>query len=134
MKNVIKTNDGSNTLYSRGFDEYYHSTFGAIDESNCVYIDAGLNYSELTSIKIFEVGFGTGLNAILTFIEGSKKNIDIEYHTIELFPLDIKTINQLNYFEFITSEQKLVYKILHNSIWNDKNIGKLYFSENKIRF
>jgi tRNA U34 5-methylaminomethyl-2-thiouridine-forming methyltransferase MnmC len=120
MTSIIKTEDGSNTLYSDTFKDQYHSFFGALQESNFIYIQTGLNYCEQNSIKIFEVGFGTGLNAILTFIEGFKKNIIIDYHTIELFPVDVITINQLNYFEFLSNDQKSVYKKLHECKWNEK--------------
>lgn len=120
MISIIKTDDGSSTLYSNTFNDQYHSTFGALQESLFIYIQTGLNYCEQNSLKIFEVGFGTGLNAILTFIEGFKKKIKIEYHAIELFPINIETINQLNYFEFISNEQKSVYKKLHNCKWNKK--------------
>ena len=121
MTSVIKTNDGSNTLYSITYNDQYHSTFGALQESQFIYIQTGLNYCKQNSLKIFEIGFGTGLNAILTFIEGFKKKINIEYHAIELFPIGIETINQLNYFEFLSTDQKLVYKKLHDCKWN-KNI------------
>lgn len=121
MTSVIKTNDGPNTLYSNTFNDQYHSTFGALQESRFIYIQTGLNYCEQNSLKIFEIGFGTGLNAILTFIEGFKKKINIEYHAIELFPIGIETINQLNYFEFLSNDQKSVYKKLHDCKWN-KNI------------
>jgi tRNA U34 5-methylaminomethyl-2-thiouridine-forming methyltransferase MnmC len=120
MTSIIKTGDGSDTLYSNKFNDQYHSTFGALQESQFIYIQTGLNYCEQNSLKIFEVGFGTGLNAILTFIEGFNKKIDIEYHAIELFPINIETINQLNYFEFISNDQKSVYKKLHTCKWNKK--------------
>lgn len=120
MISIIKTNDGSNTLFSNTFDDQYHSTFGALQESRFIYIQTGLNYCEHNSIKIFEVGFGTGLNAILTFIEGFNKKINIEYHTIELFPIDIETINQLNYFKFLSNDQKSIYKELHDCKWSKK--------------
>lgn len=119
MTSIIKTNDGSSTIYSDTFKDHYHSTFGALQESEFIYIQAGLNFIENDTIKIFEVGFGTGLNAILTFIAGEKNSINIEYHTIELFPVDIKTINQLNYFDFLTDDQKSVYKKLHECKWNE---------------
>ncbi|NOQ27520.1 MAG: tRNA (5-methylaminomethyl-2-thiouridine)(34)-methyltransferase MnmD [Bacteroidales bacterium] len=134
MTSIIKTDDGSNTLYSNTFNDQYHSTFGALQESLFIYIQTGLNYCEQNSLKIFEVGFGTGLNAILTFIEGFKKNINIEYHTIELFPINIETINQLNYFEFISNDQKLVYKKLHNCKWNKKIKISENFTFQKIKY
>lgn len=119
MTNIIKTNDGSNTLYSNKFKEHYHSTYGARSESTHVFIETGLNYCQLKSIKIFEVGFGTGLNAILTYIESIKRNLIVEYIAIELFPVDLEIINQLNYPEFLSAAQKDVYSKLHTCKWNE---------------
>ena len=119
MTIVLKTNDGSNTLYSPDFKEYYHSTFGALSESIHVFIQAGLNHCQLKSIKIFEVGFGTGLNAILTYIESIKRNLRVEYTAIELFPVSLEIINQLNYTEFLSDDQKSVYYRLHTCKWNE---------------
>lgn len=119
MTNIIKTNDGSNTLFSGKFKEHYHSTYGARNESTHVFIETGLNYCQLKSIKIFEVGFGTGLNTILTYIESIKRNLRVEYTAIELFPIDLEIINQLNYTEFLSADQKTVYSKLHNCKWNE---------------
>lgn len=134
MISIIKTNDGSNTLYSNMFNDQYHSIFGAFQESQFIYIQTGLNYCEQNSLKIFEVGFGTGLNAILTFIEGFKKKINIEYHAIELFPIGIETINQLNYFEFLSNDQKSIYKELHECNWNKKIKISENFTFRKIKY
>lgn len=62
MNKIIQTSDDSDTLYSNKFKEHYHSTHGAINESNHIFIQSGLLYSNLKAINIFEVGFGTGLN------------------------------------------------------------------------
>lgn len=134
MISIIKTNDGSNTLFSNTFGDQYHSTFGALQESRFVYIQTGLNYCEHNSIKIFEVGFGTGLNAILTYIEGFNKKINIEYHTIELFPIDIETINQLNYFKFFSNDQKSIYKKLHDCKWSRKIKISENFTFRKVKY
>ncbi|HAF28707.1 MAG TPA: SAM-dependent methyltransferase [Bacteroidales bacterium] len=120
MINIKTTNDGSNTLYSSRFNEHYHSTFGAIEESNCVYIEAGLNHSRLNSIKVFEVGFGTGLNAILTCAESLKRPLTVEYTAIELYPVELEIINHLNYMDFLTVDQKSVCKKIQTCKWNKK--------------
>ena len=119
MTTVIKTKDGSDTLYSPNFKEHYHSTFGAFSESIHVFIQAGLNHCQLKSIKIFEVGLGTGLNTILTYIESIKRNLTVEYTAIELFPVNLEIINQLNYTEFLSEDQKSVYSRLHTCKWNE---------------
>lgn len=120
MINIKITEDGSSTLYSSRFNEHYHSTFGAFTESMHVYIEAGLNYSRLKSIKVFEVGFGTGLNTILTYIESIKRNLTIEYTAIELYPIGLDIINHLNYVNFLTEDQKFLCNKIQTCKWNKK--------------
>src|SRR4051812_18799956 len=70
MNKIIQTADGSNTLYNETIGEHYHSTHGALQESEHVFIEAGLKHAitlfPAEEISIFEVGFGTGLNFLLT--------------------------------------------------------------------
>jgi tRNA U34 5-methylaminomethyl-2-thiouridine-forming methyltransferase MnmC len=75
-KMPITTHDGSHTLYIKELDEYYHSIHGAIQESMHVFIQSGLHFIQKKEITIFEMGFGTGLNAFLTYLEGKKSNHD----------------------------------------------------------
>jgi len=115
--NIQITEDGSHTLYSEQFDEHYHSIHGAIQESMHVYINAGLKHCELTKINVFEVGFGSGLNALLTCIEASKLNLDITYYSIELYPIKKSIIDNLNYVE-LTSDDKYIFSAIHTASWN----------------
>ena len=93
-KIVRKTNDGSYTIYIPDLDENYHSIHGAMQESNHVFLKEGLNRLDLNSIDVFEVGFGTGLNACLTLIEAKKKNLKVNYVSIEAFPLESNLIDK----------------------------------------
>lgn len=99
--NIETTADGSVTLYRNDLDEHYHSVKGALSESLHVYIDLGWRkYSVLHSpVRVFEVGFGTGLNAALTARAALDAKIKTEYYAIELYPLptelgDILTAHQ----------------------------------------
>lgn len=117
---IITTQDGSHTLFSETFNEIYHSRHGAIQESKHVFIKNGLEYFNLSAMKIFEVGFGTGLNALLTMLEAEKRKIKIEYEAIELYPVAIETIKELNYtqqlgYEFCYGP----YHSLHLCKWNE---------------
>lgn len=114
----IKTLDNSSTLYTSNFDEHYHSTHGAYSESMHVYIQSGLHFCALNKIRIFEVGFGTGLNAILSYIESLKRNTEIEYTGIELYPIDPKLIDELNFLDFIPENEREVFKLMHQCEWN----------------
>ncbi len=118
---IITTGDGSHSLLNTALNETYHSVHGAKRESVHVFIQHGLKYflqhhPESQAVKIFEVGFGTGLNALLTasFAETYQKKI--LYTSIEAFPLAEKIWRQLNYSENAT-EQTLFEK-LHTSLWN----------------
>lgn len=120
---LYTTNDGSHTLYVPAIDETYHSRNGAVEESLYVFIAKGLQsfVAENTgkkTIHIFEVGFGTGLNAILTFIEAKKLNIHIVYNSIEAFPLAVDLINQLNYTNGLNTHEQAVFNQMHTADWN----------------
>jgi tRNA U34 5-methylaminomethyl-2-thiouridine-forming methyltransferase MnmC len=130
---IINTNDGSSTLYSAEFKDHYHSVFGAINESKHVFIDAGLKYLDTKTIKIFEVGFGTGLNALLTYLESAKKNIIVDYTAIELYPVTQDIIQQLNYTQFLSEKAKEIFDTLHKVRWNKKNKISNHFHLTKIK-
>ena len=97
---LVITNDGSPTLYVERFDEHYHSIHGSLQESLHVFIQAGLEYKakQQQSISIFEMGFGTGLNALLTLNYAQQHNVFVDYHAIELYPLTVESINKLVQF------------------------------------
>lgn len=120
MNKIILTDDSSNTLYSETFKEHYHSTNGAINESMHVFIQSGLHYLTLKFVNILEVGFGTGLNAFLTFVNAQELNIDVNYTTIEQYPVDIEIINKLNYTNLISEENQKKFQLIHACPWNEE--------------
>ncbi len=116
---LILTKDGSHTLYVPELNEHYHSTNGAIQEAIHVYIDAGLKYCHKKELSVLEIGFGTGLNTILTFREASNNGINnIKYESLELYPIDIENINELNYSDFLNDDEKTAFIKLHTSDWD----------------
>jgi tRNA U34 5-methylaminomethyl-2-thiouridine-forming methyltransferase MnmC len=119
MNTDVKTTlDGSSTLYVPGLNEHYHSINGAVQESMHVYIRSGLNEAKQDNLKLLEIGFGTGLNALLTLLENAGKKT-IQYDAIELFPLDWSTIEQLQYPEYlgISNESGSLFRSMHISSW-----------------
>ena len=114
----IKTADGSDTLYLKSIDEHYHSTFGAIQESMHVFIDAGLRSCKASHLNIFEAGFGTGLNAWLTFLEAKKTGQVIHYFSIEKYPLSAEIYENLNYPELL-KEDPAIFHQLHQFPWDE---------------
>lgn len=112
---VIHTEDGSTSLFHSGLQETYHSVHGAIQESQHVFIEAGLYHwlrvSNRQTISILEIGFGTGLNALLTALAAEKVGVEIGYETIEAFPLTMEMVALLNYPSIIgTDNAKSVFE------------------------
>jgi tRNA U34 5-methylaminomethyl-2-thiouridine-forming methyltransferase MnmC len=121
MNKIFLTDDGSHSLMSETFGDSYHSKFGAIQESQHVFIDAALNYQTAKSKKkltVLEIGFGTGLNTLMTFREAERQNLKIHYLTIEKYPLSIEQAETLNYAKKLGVEPSL-FKTLHNSNWGE---------------
>lgn len=112
---IILTEDGSNSIYLSEINESYHSSHGAVQESTHIFINLGLKTIPQSKINILELGFGTGLNAFLSLIQ---PNISITYTTFELFPLDIKTVENLNFHEQIHADKQVFLK-LHRSPWGE---------------
>lgn len=113
------TADGSHTFYLPEFDEHYHSTHGAIQEAKHIYIDAGFGYCSRNNISILEIGFGTGLNCLLTVMATKQTNKQVVYDTVELYPLENKQIQMLNYTNNLESEYQQIYQQIHSCDWNN---------------
>lgn len=107
------TGDGSRTLYSEQLQESYHSLNGAVQESMHVFINAGFNQLNKPLIRIFEVGFGTGLNALLTWMEAIKSGREVLYTAIEAFPISLDIASQLQY----EMEEHQLFLRLHEAEW-----------------
>lgn len=119
------TADGSNTLFIPEMNEHYHSINGAVQESQHVFITAGLKHLNKDRLRIFEVGFGTGLNAFLTLQATClDTSLHISYYAVERFPLDMDLVQQLNYGG---SHSDLFIK-LHQVEWNSLQTITDHFS------
>jgi len=120
---IFETQDGSHSVLSRQFGVSYHSKYGAIQETQHVFIEAGLFQQALkkSELTILDVGFGTGLNAYLTLLESQKKSLSIRYEAVEKFPMPEDQVEQLNFTERIptTEEEKNWFAALHRSTWGD---------------
>lgn len=105
-------------------DEHYHSVNGARQESEHVYIEAGLNQCDKTHIQVLEMGFGTGLNALLTWEKAREKQLHIHYTSLEKYPLSPDITDQLNYGDKL--------RALHACKWNNPVSLDSHFSIHKI--
>ncbi len=124
IRELQVTGDGSHTLIVQDSDITYHSRYGAIQESEHVYIGAGLQpfVGKAEPIRVLEVGFGTGLNAFLTYIEAKEEKVRIEYEAIEAFPLVREEYGKLNYAQVMRKrELNDTLQLLHQTPWG-KNI------------
>lgn len=115
---IIVTDDDSKTLLIPELNETYHSTKGALAEALHIFIKEGIVYSDKKQLSIFEMGFGTGLNAILSLSHAIENKISIEYETIEKYPLDYKSAKKLDYLEMaslnkIEEEYRLMFESEH---------------------
>jgi tRNA U34 5-methylaminomethyl-2-thiouridine-forming methyltransferase MnmC len=119
-RQIILTKDGSNTIYLPDLNEYYHSKNGAIQESLHVFIKNGFDAMLLNSkIAILEIGFGTGLNCFMTYIENLKHGLSIDYTGIEAYPITLEEMKNLNFTDKLKAfNGEQIYKDLHLCAWN----------------
>ena len=122
---IIKTSDGSDTIYNSELNETYHSLHGSVNESNVVYIKNGIEFyldqNRKKNIKILEIGFGTGLNFLLTYIFLEKRKEKILYHTLEPFPLPKDIIKKLNYIKKVGDKYLEIFQLSHSTESNKIN-------------
>ncbi len=138
MKEIIleTTADGSHTLFVPGLNEHYHSTHGALQESELVFIQNGLQRLPLClkEINILEVGFGTGLNALLTVLEAKKQKRKMNYVAIEPEPIAQAILGELNYADRIGGTEAAGYfKKLSEAGWEYPAFLSDYFILSKIQ-
>ncbi|PRX38712.1 tRNA (5-methylaminomethyl-2-thiouridine)(34)-methyltransferase MnmD [Salegentibacter salegens] len=122
-RKIIKTGDGSVTIYLREWDEQYHSKHGAIQEALHVFIKMGLDYwvglNKGKDLAILEIGFGTGLNAFISFLEAKKLQLKINYTGVEAYPVAKAEIKELNYAEMLSAENQIdSFQKMHQIPWN----------------
>jgi tRNA U34 5-methylaminomethyl-2-thiouridine-forming methyltransferase MnmC len=132
---IITTGDGSHSLLNTAINETYHSIHGAITESRHVFIENGLHYFSTQHItrpvRILEIGFGTGLNALLTAMYAADAQTNIHYSTLEAFPLPDTIWQSLNYAD--TPEQQKLFFKLHEASWNVEAQIHSNFTLRKVR-
>ena len=117
-REILQTLDGSTTIHLPDWNESYHSKHGAIQEAYHVFIQNGLNTFNGQPVSILEMGFGTGLNAFITFLESKKSNQKIDYHGIEAYPISTNEISQMNYVsELNATSETTIFDLIHECDW-----------------
>lgn len=118
QKEFMITEDGSHTIYLPEMDEHYHSVHGAIQESVHIYIQQGLLQTTKNEVSILEIGFGTGLNAYLTYCYAKQMKIKVNYFSLEKYPLTETDYSRLNYPGVIFPEHSSVFELIHRAEWD----------------
>lgn len=119
-REIIQTLDGSTTIHLEEWDECYHSKHGAIQEAKHVFIQNGFSLFEDKPISILEIGFGTGLNAFITFLESNEKKQNINYVGVEAYPVAANEVLMMNYVvELGADNYKEIFKKMHESNWDE---------------
>ena len=127
QRKIITTADGSKTIYLPEWDEHYHSKHGAIQEAYHVFIQMGLEHvltlqERSEQLSILEIGFGTGLNAIITLIEAEKHRLKINYNGVEAYPVENDEVDSLDYADALSEkEYQAIFKKLHQVSWEEQN-------------
>ena len=129
QRKIITTADGSKTIHLVDWNEQYHSKHGAIQEAYHVFIKSGLSLFENQKISILELGFGTGLNCLITFLEFEKLGLEIEYTGVEAYPITPEELEQLNYLtELNATDFSEQFLAMHQSSWEKKSAISNSFS------
>jgi tRNA U34 5-methylaminomethyl-2-thiouridine-forming methyltransferase MnmC len=120
-REILQTLDGSTTIHLPDWNESYHSKHGAIQEAYHVFIQNGLNTFN-NNISILEIGFGTGLNAFITYLEAKKSKQKIDYYGVEAYPISSEEILQMNYVsELNVATESDVFTLMHQCDWEINN-------------
>ncbi len=120
-REIIITEDGSTTIHLPEWNENYHSKHGAVQEAQHVFIKNGLHLFQNKPIAILEIGFGTGLNTFITYLEAKKNNQIIDYVGVEAYPIEADEILKMNYVEALHAENDApTFKNMHESNWDEK--------------
>ncbi len=126
------TADGSSTIHLPEWDEQYHSKHGAIQEAKHVFIKTGLSLFTNKKINLLEIGFGTGLNSFITFLEAPKLNLSVNYVGVEAYPVATEEIKELNYVSQLKATKfNTVFSEMHQQDWEFKNEISTSFSLTK---
>ena len=119
-REIITTADGSTTIHIPEWNEQYHSKHGAIQEAYHVFIKSGLDEVTKKDVAILEIGLGTGLNCFITFLEGERRQLQIDYVGVEGYPISENEFSKLNYVSELKSEKFDVFNKIHAANWEEK--------------
>jgi len=114
---IVTTSDGSHTIFAPEINEHYHSIHGAVQESEYIFIRNGFDFCKSDPVNIFEAGFGTGLNALLTAVKSINGQRKVFYTSIEKFPLDDNITGLLNHYLYAGKDGRKIFDLIHSAHW-----------------
>jgi tRNA U34 5-methylaminomethyl-2-thiouridine-forming methyltransferase MnmC len=118
-REILITSDGSTTINLPELNEQYHSKNGSINESYHVFINSGLRQVKSDVVSILEIGFGTGLNCFITYLEAEK---EIDYVGVEAYPVTSEEVEKMNFISVLNAEKdKASFEKIHNVAWEEKH-------------
>ena len=127
-RKIVTTGDGSTTIQITDWNEQYHSMHGAVKEARHVFLKMGLDFwmnenPDQNSLHILEIGFGTGLNALLTLMHAEKSSVNLLYEGVEAYPVSSEELAQLNYLEAADAQVfEAVFEKMHQTPWEQTEI------------
>ena len=135
-REIIKTADGSSTIFLPEWNEHYHSKHGAVQEALHVFIKSGLQYfvekRHPERISILEIGFGTGLNALVSFLELEKTELTTQYVGVEAFPVSSEEWKLLGYPSLLAGDKTSeIFRKIHETAWEEYNSITPFFELKK---
>ena len=120
-REIIETGDGSKTIFIPEWNEHYHSSHGALQEAQHVFISNGINTKTEDYLSILEMGYGTGLNALLTYFSSENRNQYIHYLGLEAFPPTEDEWRAMNYTDFSRDvDSASIYEKMNTAKWNEQ--------------
>ena len=128
-RKVVITKDGSSSIFLPEWEEHYHSSHGAIQEAYHVFIRNGFDlFKGRTKIKILEIGYGTGLNAFITYLESKQCGIAVDYVGMEAFPVNPDEVQRLNFVEQLgVPTEKHVFLAMHEDPWESRKSAMMKY-------
>jgi tRNA U34 5-methylaminomethyl-2-thiouridine-forming methyltransferase MnmC len=117
-RQIIITDDGSTTIQLSDWNEQYHSKHGAIQEAQHVFLNAGLHQFTGRQINILEMGFGTGLNCLLTAMALENLDLNVYYVGVEGYPVNADELGKMNYLQVLSKPNwEPLFKKMHKANW-----------------
>lgn len=135
-REIIRTADGSATIYLPDWNEHYHSRHGALQEAQHVFIQMGLDHylerKPSVSLDILEIGFGTGLNALISYFQAKQSGVNLNYTGVEAYPVATEELEALEYASlFEDKSAQEVFRMMHESPWGERAQVSPFFSLQK---